>query len=245
MFVLRFLLNVVILIFEIGAIIAVAWLGLTYPFHFAAMTAALGVLLGLFLEPLRLRYELQFYFGKAGAAMSWPARAFALSEALFKGLLAGVVALLTFAGTDETRLTWLAIAFGVCIFVGTSLLRRLSISFGASQSRWGYFRLAAPLGLLFSAAMSFLPAPSLAKLGWTAVFDLPERPTVRQASEFLFGLKQQFDEMVVRLLSLLMSTDLAKVLGILVSVNMLTGFIIALYAVAIAEAVRQLEEGLP
>lgn len=245
MFILRFVLNSIILAIEIGAIIAVAWFGLNFPFHFAAVTTIIGLLLGAILEPMRLKYELQFYFGGTGRAMSWVARTFALSEALFKSLLAGVVALLTFAGTDQNRLVWVAVAFGVMIFIGTSLLRRLSISFGANPSRWGYFRLAAPLGLLFSAVLSFLPKPSLAKLGWTAIFDLPEHPSISQASEFIFGVKQQFDEMIVRLLSLLMSADLAQVIGVMVSVNMLSGFVIALYAVAIAEAVRYMEEGLP
>lgn len=245
MLIVRILFNLIIVALEISAILAVAWLALNHPIPFAGLTAAIGLILGLFLEPLRLCYELQFYFGRSGASMSWTAYLFALSEALFKALLAGVVALLAFSGTNMTRLTWIAGIFAICVFAGTSILRRLSLSFGASQSRWGYFRLAAPLGLLYSAALSFLPPPSLTKLGWTAIFELPERPSLQQASEFLFGVKQQFDEMVIRLLSLLMSADLAKLLGILVSINMLTGFIIAIYAVAIAEVVRRLEERLP
>ncbi|MFM1816283.1 MAG: hypothetical protein RLZ98_2978 [Pseudomonadota bacterium] len=245
MYILRILLNVLILALEIGAIAGAAWLGLNHPVYFAILTAALCLLMGLVLEPLRLSYELQFYFGPSRRAMSWAARGFAFFEALFKGLLAGIVALIAFSGTDTDRLFYVAVIFGVCIFAGSSMLRRLSMSLGANQSRWGYFRLAAPLGLLFSAAVSFLPKPSLATLGWTAVFDLPERPTLEQASEFLFGMKQQFDEMVVRLLSLVMPPDFAKIIGILVSVNMLTGFVIAVYAVAIAEMVRRMEERSP
>ncbi len=245
MFIVRFIFNSIILALEVAAIAGAAWLGLKYPLIFAALTASLGLILGIFLEPRRLKLELQFYFADSQRAMSAPAYAFAFFEALFKGLLAGVMALLTFSGTDGDRLLWVAIIFAGAIFVGTSLLRRLSIGFGLSQSRWGYFRLAAPLGLIYSFAVSFLPKPSLTELGWTAIFELPQKPTLQQASEFLFGVKQQFDEMVVRLLSLIFNADVAKVLAILVSVNMLTGFVIAVYAVAISELVRKLEERIP
>ena len=140
---------------------------------------------------------------------------------------------------------WVSVIFGLCLFAGTSLLRRLSISFGAIPSRWGYFRLAAPLGLLFSAAISFLPAPSMSKLGTSLIFDLPGRPSLAQASETLFILKQKFDDIVVTLLSQFVGPGVAKVVGVLVSVNMLTGFVIGVFAVTIAEVVRRLEEASP
>ena len=47
------------------------------------------------------------------------------------------------------------------------------------------------------------------------------------------------------MLAQIMSPELAKIAGILVSVNMLTGFAGAVFAVAIAEVVRRLEEARP
>ena len=79
----------------------------------------------------------------------------------------------------------------------------------------------------------------------TIVFDLPAKPSISQASEVLFVLKQKFDAMIVLALSGFMSPEAAQLAGTLVSVNVLSGFVIAIYAVLIAEAVRWLEEASP
>jgi ABC-type transport system involved in multi-copper enzyme maturation permease subunit len=223
----------------------VAWLGYRHPFILAAVAGVLALVMGIALEQARLKNEIGFYFGRAAGALSWVGASFALVEGLVKALLAAVVTLVTFSGTDASRLHLVAIVFGVCVFAGSSLLRRLSMSLGANPARWGYFRLAAPLGLLYSAAVSFLPHPSMTDVGRRLIFDTPARPNLAQASELLFVLKQKFDDIVVGMLSQLMPLDWAKVVGILVSVNMLTGFAIAVFAVAIAESVRRMEEAGP
>ena len=85
----------------------------------------------------------------------------------------------------------------------SSLLRGLSISADARPLRWGYFRLAPPLGLLFSlglallAAAAVLPVASVTDIGWRILFDMPAQPSVEQVSELIFQLKQAFDEFVV------------------------------------------------
>lgn len=245
MIVIRFIVNAAILAFEIGLVAAAAWLGLHYPLAFAALTAVLTLAFGLVLEHARLRNELGFYFGKGFSGSALFARFTSLIDAVVKALLAGLMALLTFSGTDQDRLVWVAVFFAVCVFAGSSLLRRLSISLDARPSRWGYFRLAAPLGLLFSFALSFLPSKSFADIGMTIMFDLPAKPSISQASEVLFVLKQKFDAMIVLVLSGFMSTDAAQLIGTVVSVNVLSGFVIAIYAVLIAEAVHWLEDAAP
>lgn len=244
MFLVRILANAVIMALELGAIVGVAALAYYHPLAFAAVTAVCALLLGFNLERARLANELPFYFGKA-RALSVLGMGLALVEAAVKALLAGVVALLAFSGTDKQRLMIVAIVFAVCTFAGTSMLRRLRISLGAVPSRWGYFRLAAPLGLLYSAALAFLPVPSLSALLQRMLLDMPAKPSLGQASEMLFLLKQKFDEMVVALLTALVQRqDVAQVIGAIVSVNVLTGFVIAIYAVMIAEIVKQMEEGV-
>ena len=245
MFVVRLFCNLLVMAIEIGAVVAVAWAGLHYPLYFAAGTAAIALIMGVALERARLMNELPFYFGRARTTLTLMGGAIALVEGGLKAMLAGLVALLTFSGTDQARLLWVAVIFGLCVFAGSSLLRRLSISFGAIPSRWGYFRLAAPLGLLFSAAVSLLPAPSMTAVGRSLIFDLPGKPSLAQASETLFILKQKFDDIVVTLLSQFASPGVAKALGVLISVNMLTGFVIGVFAVAITELVRRLEEATP
>ena len=239
--VMRILLNGLIMLAELAAIASVAWLGLNFPLLFAALTAAVALGLGISLEIARLKNEMPFYFDRAPGRLTLFASAVGSLEAIVKALLAGVVGLLTFLGTDQERLTWVAVIFAVCLFAGCGVVRWLTNRFQARPLRWGYFRLAAPLGLMFSAGLSLLPAPGFTELAKRATFDMPAKPTMQQASEFLFLLKQTFDDIVERMLTWVFDPGVAQAISAVVSINMLSGFVLSLYAVLIAEAVRRLE----
>ncbi len=240
----RILANILIFALEVAGIVAVAVFAFHHPLAFAATSAGLALLLGLVLEHQRLRHELPFYFDRKLPGLSLGTWAVAIAEASVKAILAGLVALLTFSGTDQVRLVWIAILFGATMFAGTSILRRLVLSLGAAPTRWGYFRLAAPLGLLFSLALSILlPPVSLGEVGSYATFQLPSRPSIAQASEFLYLLKSSFDQMIVSLLSQVMNVNGARIVGAVLSTNVFTGFVAASYVVVIAELVRRLEAG--
>lgn len=250
MIVLRILVNAIIMAAEIAAVIGVAAFGYTYPFLFAGITAALSFALGLYLEVARLRYELPWYFGGLIKRSAIYTALVGFVEALFKGVVAGVAALFTFAGTDHDRLFWVAVVFGICIYCGSAALRYLSIKADALPLRWGYFRLAPPLGLLFSAglallaAVAIIPAASVAEIGWQIIFDMPPQPSIEQVSELVFQIKQAFDDFVVTMLSAVMDEGAARLLGIVISVNVLSGFVSALYAAVIATGVRTAEDTL-
>jgi hypothetical protein len=231
--------NGIVMLAEIAATAGVAALGYHYPALFAAVTAGLALVLGVALERARLQNEVPFYFEGEGRWRAMATWLMAVAEALVKALLAGVAALLTFSGTDQGRLLWVAVVFGVVVYLGAWVSRSLSISLGARPLRWGWFRLALPLGLVVSLALSFLPQPSFSDLGRKLIFELPQKPSLAQASEMLFVLKQKFDDLVAALLSWIVPIEWAQVLGALVSVNVLTGFVAAIYAVVIAEGVRR------
>lgn len=240
--VLRIVLNGLLMLAELAAIATVAWIGYSDPISFAVLTFVLALALGIALEVARLRYELPFYFERVPKrAVIFAAIAGGL-EAIVKALLAGVVGLLTFLGTDQDRLFMVAIGFAVCLFIGCQVVRALIWRAGARPLRWGYFRLAAPLGILFSAGLALLPSPGLTELAGKLTFELPARPSLAQTSEFLFLIKQSFDDLVVRGLELFLPSGWADAVGALVSVNMLTGFVLALYTVVIADGVRRIEQ---
>ena len=69
-------------------------------------------------------------------------------------------------------------------------------------------------------------------------------PTVEQGSELLFRMKLYIDSVIITLLKPLVGTDWAPIVGIAISVNVLTGFVIAIYAVMIGEAVVRAENKL-
>lgn len=246
--ILRILVNAVIMALELGAVIALGWLGFRYPYWFAVLTIATSFAVGVVLEKARFTYDLPFFFDQVGWLRKLVYGAFAVVEATWKGLLAGLVALLTFSGTDDARRYWIAIAFAVTVWVGAVALRRLAISFQAKASRWGYFRLAIPLGLVFSVGLAVLNAfgmvrtPGVWEILQHITLDLPKSPNLEQLSELLFKLKLFFDGLVVAILEKFLPQSVANALGVVVSVNTLTGFIAAVYAVIIAETVLTLED---
>jgi len=248
MIILRILFNGIIMAAELAAIFAVSWLGYRHPYLFAGLTALLGFLLGTRLEIARLRNELNFYFGRTVARASLGVALVAASEATVKAFVAGLVALLMFSGTDQTRLLYTAIVFGVVLYAGSAILRRLTISFAAVPSRWGFFRLAPPLGLLFSLGLSLLvmakllPQPSLTDIVTHAFAGMAAVPSIDQVSELLYLVKQYVDNFILLVLTGLVGERLALALGIVLSVNALSGFVIAVYAVVIAGVVYRLEE---
>jgi hypothetical protein len=250
MILLRVLTNGLIMAGEIAAVAAVAAFAYHHPFLFAGSTAALSFALGLRLEVARLNYELPFYFAAPIRRSRLLTALVGLLEAAFKGILAGVAALFTFSGTDHERLVWVAVLFAGCIYLGAALLRVLSLKADALPVRWGYFRLGPPLGLLFSsgvallAAASLIPSASVSDIGWRIVFDMPPIPSIEQVSELLFQLKQAFDDFIVRMLSVAVDPEWARLAGILISINVLSGFVSALYAALIAAGVRRAEEAL-
>jgi soluble lytic murein transglycosylase-like protein len=250
MIILRIIANAVIMAGEVAAVAALAAFAFYYPFVFAGVTAALSFVLGLRLEVARLRYELPFYFGGLVKRGTFLTVLVGASEALFKALLAGVAALFTFAGTNTDRLFWVAILFGLCVYAGAAVLRLLSIRAEALPMRWGYFRLAPPLGLLFSAGLTLLavanivPPANVTGIGWDIIFNTPAEPSIAQVSELFFQLKQAFDEFIVKALGVVLDPQWARLVGVVISVNVLSGFVSAVYAALIADAVRKAEDAL-
>ncbi len=116
--------------------------------------------------------------------------------------------------------------------------------------RWGYFRMAPLLGLMFSAGLALLsaahalPPASVGSIGWKIIFELPPSPSIAQASELVFQIKQAFDDFIVTVLGVALDESLARLIGIVISVNVLSGFVSALYAALIASGVRRAEETL-
>lgn len=248
MIVVRIFINALIMAAELAAVAGLAWLGYWHPYVFAGVTVAAAFALGAVMEQARFTMELPFFFEKIGWLRKIVYAVVAAVEALVKGLMAGLVALLTFSGTDDARRYWIAIAFAVTVWLGAAMLRRLALSFDARASRWGYYRLAVPLGLMFSCGLAFLTSfglvksPDVWELGRHLLLELPGKPSLPQLSEVLFKLKLFFDGLVVAILGKFLPQNIAETVGILVSVNTLAGFVAAVYAVLIAETVLKAED---
>ncbi len=239
----RILGNMLIVAVEVALILGVAWLAWRQPLLFTGLTLILAVGLGLRLELARITHEMTFYFDRSGRFTAALRLAIGSGEALLKAIVAAGIALITFSGTDPVRLQVVAVIFAVLVLLGSITLRRASLSLGMRPARWGYFRMGAPLGLLVSLAMNIFPAPTTSAIAWRALFDTPVRPSLAQLGETLFQVRLWADDMIVRVLGAWLGPETAKMAGLVISSNVLTGFLVALYAVAISEVVRLMEEG--
>lgn len=239
---LRILLNVLTVAVELGLVAGIGWLAIRQPLLFTGLTMVLALGLGLRLELQRITHEMPFYFERTGRLAAAIRLGIATGEALLKSILAAGIALITFSGTDPSRLQALAAIFAVLVLLGSMALRRASLSLGMRPARWGYFRMGAPLGLLVSLALSVFPAPTTSAIAWRALVDTPQRPSLAQLGETLFQVRLWADDIIVRVLATWVGPEGAKLVGLVISSNVLTGFLVALYAVAISEVVRVLEE---
>ncbi|MEI9902242.1 MAG: hypothetical protein WDN31_21585 [Hyphomicrobium sp.] len=131
MVIVRIFANAVIMAGEVASVVALAAFAFYYPFLFAAVTAALSFLLGLQLEVARLRYELPFYFGGLAKRAAFFTALVGSFEALFKGVLAGVASLFTFAGTNTDRLS----GWRCCSACASTPARRCCASFRCAPMR--------------------------------------------------------------------------------------------------------------
>ncbi|MGF1648929.1 MAG: hypothetical protein ACFCUN_00595 [Hyphomicrobiaceae bacterium] len=240
----RILINLVAVVLEIALIVAVAYLGAVEPLWFAGLAVLVALSAAATLEYARFAHEMPFYFGRALSGVPAAlARLWTTGEAGLKSLVAGFVALLTFSGTDQDRLAWTAVLFGLCVFIGTSALLRVSLTWGPRAARWGYFRLALPLGIVFSAGLyvyqlaGLIKPASLQALAFDATFNLARKPDLATASEFLFRLSQATDALIGQLLSFVVPENVVPYIQIVASTNVLPGFVIAVFAVAIARIV--------
>ena len=101
--------------------------------------------------------------------------------------------------------------------------------------------MAVPLGIIFSIAMGFYPPPSTAGLAWQT-FDMPQRPSLERAGELLFNVRLWIDALIYNLISGAIGPEAARVASLFLNSNVLTGFVLAIHAVALSEIVRTLEE---
>lgn len=242
MFIIHFVINLLIVAIELALAAGAGWLAWQMPLVFAALTAVLALTLGFQLELRRLAFETPFYFERSSGLARIVRALLGGGQAIFKGVIAGLVAVMTFSGTEQSRLMVVAALFAACVLVGSTLLRRLTISFGARPTHWGFFRMAAPLGLLFSAAMSLFPPPSSLDVVRQVLLDLPARPSIAQAGEALFSVRLWIDDLIVRIVGSYVGPEWARAIGVVVGSNVLVGFVIAVYAVVLSEVVRTLEE---
>ena len=241
MIILRILANAVIMAGEVAAVAALAAFAFYYPFVFAGVTAALSFVLGLRLELARLRYELPFYFGGLAKRGTSSRRSSAPSRRCSRACWPGSPRCSRSPARTPTDCSGSRFCSG-CASTPALPSCGFSIRADALPMRWGYFRLAPPLGLLFSAGRrcsrhGILPPPTSRHRLEDRLRDAGE-PSIAQVSELFFQLKQAFDDFIVTVLGVF-GSEMGARRGRRRQRQRAVGFRRAVYAALIASAVRR------
>ncbi len=241
--------NLAAVLVEFGLIGAVALMAWRAPWWLAGLSAIMIVVAGCAFERSRQRHELPFYFDTVRGIRLVVATAIGIGESLIKALAAAAAVILTFAGGDGGRGFVLALVLAMCLVIGVGILRRGYHGYAMRPGRWGSYRLAVPLGVLFSlgvqasVALGLVIVPSMSALAKDLVFDVPARPGIAQLSDLAFNVRQLLDAMIVDVGARVVGEPFAAVLAVVVSINVLIGFALAILSVAIVEIGLRIEGG--
>ncbi|MEN2495147.1 MAG: hypothetical protein TECD_01065 [Hyphomicrobiaceae bacterium hypho_1] len=241
--------NIFGVIAEFFMIVSVTCLALTHPFLLAGITTVSIIIIGCILEWSKQYHEDTFYFNNKNQSRLLISGFVGICDGFVKALSAGFAIILTFTGSDKDRIFVLACIFAMCLFLGTTIIRRGFYIHGMHPIKWGYFRLAVPLGIIFSMGVQFaanfnlIKVPSIQSLAGSLIFDLPEQPNIEDLSDLAFKIRYCIDALIANTASSLLGKIYAPVVAVLISVNILIGFAIAAIVVIILEIVLLIEGG--
>ena len=243
------ILNILGIVAEIIMIVSISCSLLVYPWWMAVVTTILIIFFCCILECSRQKHEDSFYFVDESRFRLFLLSLTGVTEGSARALAAGIAVLFTFSGNDKERTFVLACIFAFCLFLGTGLLRRGFYKYGMRPLRWSYFRLSFPLGLMFSSCvhiateLDFLAVASLKNLAGYFFLDLSPRPTIQQMSDLAFKIRHTIDALIADVSGNLLGQIYAPFVAILVSINILIGFVLAAYVAIILEVVLFFEGG--
>lgn len=154
----------------IALLLVAALTGVVFPAAFALLSGVLVLIVSSQLEASRLRHELRFYFGdRAEDTGETVIYIWSFLASLVKAGLVAFLAMLTFSGYNSgdqiiipldannaitfysDRLVIAALLIVGVLWPASFILSKVHV-WGRGALRWGFFRLAIPLGLFYSLA---------------------------------------------------------------------------------------------
>lgn len=105
---------------------------------------------------------------------------------------------------------------------------------------WGYVRLSVVLGLLFSVLSSSVPGMKLKDLAWeVGKSTWWKAPTFEEIAEILYGLLYHMNVFISNTLNAAFGDLIGGMLSLIISVNVVYGFIVVLYSLLLLRFVSQ------
>jgi hypothetical protein len=226
--------------FVLGSLFAIALLiGIQYPRIFGLVTFAASIVFFGRLEFDRNTHDLNFYIaGEISNSFRRWVKTYAVLEVIGRSAIISVLSILLFSGTDSWRIWLLAILFVSGVFVGRHFLGIASRFTSVSVIRWGYVRLSILIGIPFSILSGLVPGMSVREVTWTSLDTLVRGPDIDKAAEIIFGTFQVVNQFIEWLLQGLLGTFLGWIVSLMISVNVLFGFVIVLYSLILFEMTK-------
>jgi hypothetical protein len=217
----------------LGVIVFAAALtaGLYYPIFFATITFVSSMIVLGQIELDRNAHEVHFYTQEdlTPSVKRW-LKAYTVVEVVGRSTIFAILSFLLFSGTDSLRITLVAISFLVCVLLGYYFLRWLQFVSSINVARWGYVRLSILLGVLFSTISGSIPGIGISEIAWSTYKTIMLSPSIDGVAELLFGLTYKVNEIVLRILQSLLGSFLGSIVSVLISTNVLFGFVVFLYS---------------
>jgi len=222
--------------FKSAAILVGYFFGLLILIHFSRFFGLITFCVSLSvlgrLEYEKNAHELSFYCrGELPAAFKTWFRYYGLAEAFVRSAIFGVLPIFLFSGTGAERIFWLAFLFSCCVVIGYFGLRFVQRRARIDVTRWGYVRFSVLLGLLFSVLSSGISGIPLTDVAWQAGKSKWWRAlNFDEIAELLYGLMYQVNSFISGTLHTILGDFIGGLLSLLISTNIVYGFIIVLYS---------------
>jgi hypothetical protein len=223
--------------YVLGILFAIALLiGIQYPQIFGLVTFAASIILFGRLEFDRNSHDLNFYVtGEVPISFRRWVKTYAVLEVVGRSVIISVLSILLFSGTDGGRIWLLAILFVIGVFVGHHFLGVSSRFTSVNVVRWGYARLSILVGIPFSIFSGLVPGMSVSEVTWASLQAFVRTPDIDKVAEIIFGTLQAVNQFIQWLLQGLLGTFFGTIVSLMISVNVLFGFVIVLYSLILFE----------
>lgn len=217
--------------------------GVNFPKILGMITFVASFIVFLQIELERNSHELTFY--KAGLISNTTKRwlmAYSIAEVLGRSMIFAVLSILLFSGTNALRITLLAVLFIICVIVGYYCLSTLKRVTTIDVARLGYARLSVLLGILFSIISAGITGIEVSEITWKTLKSLMQSPDIDGVAELLFGVVQKVNEYLAWLLRALLGRILGSIVSLMISINVLFGFVVLVYSLLLMRLIELREE---
>ena len=203
-----------------------------YPWLFGLATFLISVFLFGPIERDRNLHDISFYVhGNLSKSQEKYIYYYGILETIGRGVFLGFLPVFIFSGTESERIFKLATIFAVCVFFGYFVLYVIKTRTQINPARWAYVKISVVLGLIFSLFSSLVPGQSLKEIATqTAKSRWWRELNFNEVAELLYGMLYQVNNFITTVLIKIFGNVLGQSLGFFISVNVLYGFVIALYS---------------